>query len=290
MLTKRIIPCLDVDRGRVVKGVSFVNLRDAGDPADLAEFYNREGADELVFLDITASSDNRGTMVDVVKRVSAKVFIPLTVGGGIRSVDDMRAMLEAGADKVSVNSAAVQRPALISEGAKRFGNQCIVLAIDAKRIDPKKPSGVKGAPPISPGSRWEVYTHGGRKPTGIDAVRWAKLGADLGAGEILLTSMDEDGQKNGYDVELTRAISEAVNVPVIASGGAGEMAHFYDALITGKADAVLAASVFHYGTFRIGDVKSYLGSRGLPVRTQEPTRQPTKDDTSAKPSARKAQA
>ena len=290
MLTKRIIPCLDVDRGRVVKGVSFVNLRDAGDPADLAEFYNREGADELVFLDITASSDNRGTMVDVVQRVSAKVFIPLTVGGGIRSVDDMRAMLEAGADKVSVNSAAVQRPGLISEGAKKFGNQCIVLAIDAKRIDRKNPSGVKGAPPITSSSRWEVYTHGGRKPAGIDAVRWAKLGAELGAGEILLTSMDEDGQKNGYDLELTRAISEAVNVPVIASGGAGEMAHFYDGLITGKADAVLAASVFHYGTFRIADVKRYLASRGLPIRIQEPAGRPAKELPTAKASARKAQA
>lgn len=288
MLTKRIIPCLDVDRGRVVKGVSFVNLRDAGDPADLAEFYNREGADELVFLDITASSDNRETMVDVVKRVSEKVFIPLTVGGGIRSVEDMRRMLESGADKVSVNSAAVQRPGLISEGAKRFGNQCIVLAIDAKRIDRKHPSGVKGAPAIGPQSKWEVYTHGGRRPTGIDAVRWAKLGTELGAGEILLTSMDADGQKTGYDLELTRAVSEAVNVPVIASGGGGELAHFYDGLTTGKADAALAASVFHYGTFRISEVKRYLAKRGVPVRMT--ATEPPRGKSATAATARKAQA
>ncbi len=266
MLTKRIIPCLDVDRGRVVKGTSFVDLRDAGDPAELASFYDSESADELVFLDITASSDGRDTILEVVRHVSEQVFIPLTVGGGVRSVDDVRRLLEAGADKVSINTATVENPALISEASERFGSSNIVLAIDAKRIDVQSPSGVIGAPAIGPESRWEVYTHGGRRPTGIDAVRWAKMATELGAGEILLTSMDADGQKTGYDLELTQAISDAVPVPVIASGGAGTMDHFYDALDAGKADAVLAASVFHYGTFRIADVKAHLEARGIPVR------------------------
>ncbi len=267
MLTKRIIPCLDVDRGRVVKGVSFVDLRDAGDPAELASFYDAEGADELVFLDITASHEERDTIVRVVEHVSEEVFIPLTVGGGIRTEDDVRRILEAGADKVSINTAAVNDPNVISAGAKRFGSQCIVVAIDARRIDPDRPPGAADAPALGPGSRWEVFTHGGRRPTGIDAVRWAKLAADLGAGEILLTSMDEDGQLNGYDLELTRAVSQAVPVPVIASGGAGRMEHFYDACSEGMADALLAASVFHFGTFRVRDVKAFLANRGVPVRT-----------------------
>ena len=267
MLTKRIIPCLDVDRGRVVKGVSFVDLRDAGDPAELASSYEAEGADELVFLDITASHEERDTIVRVVEHVSEEVFIPLTVGGGIRTEDDVRRILEAGADKVSINTAAVNDPNVISAGAKRFGSQCIVVAIDARRIDPDRPPGAAGAPAVGPGSRWEVFTHGGRRPTGIDAVRWAKQAADLGAGEILLTSMDEDGQLNGYDLELTRAVSQAVPVPVIASGGAGRMEHFYDACSEGMADALLAASVFHFGTFRVRDVKAFLANRGVPVRT-----------------------
>ncbi len=266
MLTKRIIPCLDVNAGRVVKGVSFINLRDAGDPAELAAFYDREGADELVFLDITASHEGRNTIIDVVKQVSERVFIPLTVGGGIRSEDDIRKILEAGADKVSINTAALQDRALLTRGAKRFGSQCIVIAIDARRTDPARPSGVVGAPSIGPQSRWEVYTHGGRRPTGIDAVRWARLATDLGAGEVLLTSMDADGQQTGYDLDLTRAVSEAVPVPVIASGGVGKLEHFYDGVTSGKADGLLAASVFHYGTLRVSDVKDYLASRGVPVR------------------------
>jgi len=253
MLTKRIIPCLDVDGGRVVKGTSFVNLRDAGDPVDLASYYDAEGADELVFLDITASSDERDTMVDVVARTAARVFIPLTVGGGIRTVEDMRRMLRAGADKISINSAAVADPDLIEAGAREFGSQCIVLAIDAKRS----------------ASGWEVYTHGGRRPTGIDAVKWANRGAQLGAGEILLTSMDADGQLEGYDVELTAAVGAAVPVPVIASGGAGSLAHLYDAIAVGQADAVLAATIFHYGAYRIRDAKRYLSDRGVPVRPAE---------------------
>ena len=266
MLTKRIIPCLDVDRGRVVKGTSFVDLRDAGDPTELAAFYDAESADELVFLDITASSDGRDTIVDVVRRVSEQVFIPLTVGGGVRSVEDVRRLLEAGADKVSINTAAVENRSLLSDASRRLGSSNIVLAIDAKRIDPEKPSGASGAPALGEDSRWEVYIHGGRTPTGIDAVRWAKLGTNLGAGEILLTSMDADGHETGYDLDLTKAISEAVPVPVIASGGAGTMDHFYDVLEAGKADAVLAASVFHFGTFRIADVKAHLEARGVPVR------------------------
>jgi imidazole glycerol-phosphate synthase subunit HisF len=252
MLTKRIIPCLDVTAGRVVKGVSFVNLRDAGDPVEMAALYNAEGADELVFLDITASSDERETMVDVVERTADRVFIPLTVGGGIRSVEDMRRMLRAGADKTGVNSAAVADPTLVARGADAFGSQCIVVAIDAKRR--------------ATGDGWEVYTHGGRRPTGIDAVEWAARVTELGAGEILLTSMDADGTQDGYDLGLTAAIAAAVPVPVIASGGAGKPEHLLAAVTRGRADAVLAASIFHYGTFRIADVKGYLASQGVPVR------------------------
>ena len=268
MLTKRIIPCLDVDAGRVVKGVSFVELRDAGDPAELAAFYDQEGGDELVFLDITASSDSRDTMVDVVQRVSEQVFIPLTVGGGIRSVDDVRRMLKAGADKVGMNTAAVNNPELVKHGAAAFGNQCIVVAIDAKRVSsPGEESTPETADlALDNGSRWQVYTHGGRTPTGLDAVKWAVRVVELGAGEILLTSMDEDGQLSGYDLELTRTISEAVSVPVIASGGAGELDHLYQALNHGKADAVLAASIFHFGTFTIDQAKEYLKGMGIPVR------------------------
>jgi len=251
MLARRIIPCLDVDRGRVVKGISFVQLRDAGDPVELGAFYAREGADELVFLDITASYEERQIMVRVVEKVAEELFIPFTVGGGLRSIDDMRHILEAGADKVAINTAAVLDPPLIARGAEKFGSQCIVVAIDAKRVG-------KG--------RWEVYIYGGRKPTGLDAVEWARKAVELGAGEILLTSMDADGHQTGYDLELTRTISEAVDVPVIASGGAGELEHFYSAVVEGKADAVLAASVFHYGKFRIGEVKAYLARRNIPVR------------------------
>ena len=252
MLTNRVIPCLDVDQGRVVKGVSFVDIRDAGDPAELADLYNSEGADELVFLDITASSDARDTMVDVVERVSAEVFIPLTVGGGIRSRDDMRRMLEAGAEKVSVNSAAVTNPSLIEECAEEFGSQCVVLAIDARRRN--------GLPD------WQVYTHGGRRPIDLDAVEWAKRGADLGAGELLVTSMDEDGQQSGYDIAMLKTISDSVSIPLIASGGAGKVEHFAEAITGGGADAVLAASLFHYGTLRISDVKAHMAQVGLPVR------------------------
>ena len=266
MLTKRIIPCLDVDAGRVVKGTSFVNIRDAGDPAELAAMYNQEGGDELVFLDITASSDSRDTMVDVVTRVSEQVFIPLTVGGGIRSVDDMRRMLRAGADKVSVNTAAVQDNSLVSQGATQFGNQCIVVAIDAKMTAPGATTSGQDELALGHDSRWEVYTHGGRTPTGLDAVKWAQRAVELGAGEILLTSMDADGQLTGYDLELTRAISEAVEVPVIASGGAGNLDHLCQAFTLGQADAVLAASIFHFGTYSIAQAKEYLSQRGIPVR------------------------
>lgn len=250
MLTKRIIPCLDVTGGRVVKGVNFLGLRDAGDPVELAAFYNEEGADELVFLDITASSDGRDTMVEVVAATASEVFIPLTVGGGLRTVEDMRRMLEAGADKVSVNSAAVQNPDLISQGARRFGSQCIVVAIDAKWN----------------GTSYEVFTHGGRRPTGIDALEWAQRVVELGAGEILLTSMDKDGAQDGFELALTASVSEGVSAPVIASGGAGNLGHLYDAIALGKADAVLAASIFHYGTYSIKDAKTYLAKMGVPVR------------------------
>jgi imidazole glycerol-phosphate synthase subunit HisF len=252
MLTKRIIPCLDVDRGRVVKGTNFVNLRDAGDAVELAAFYDAAGADELVFLDITASSDGRETVMDMVRRVAEQVFIPFTVGGGIRSVPDMLRMLDAGADKVSINTAAVQNPTLIEEGANHFGSQCIVLAIDAKRK--------------ADSNGWEVYLHGGRTPTGIDALEWAKKGTELGAGEILLTSMDADGTRKGYDLALTRTVSEAVGVPVIASGGAGTLEHLYEAATEGKADAVLVASLFHYGDLTIFQAKEFLKAKGLPIR------------------------
>ncbi|GBD15133.1 Imidazole glycerol phosphate synthase subunit HisF [bacterium HR26] len=251
MLKCRIIPCLDVTGGRVVKGVRFVDLRDAGDPAELAARYDVEGADELVFLDITATSDGRETMVDVVRRTARQVFIPLTVGGGVRTPDDMYRLLRAGADKVSVNSAAVADPDLISVCAHRFGSQCVVLAIDARRR--------------SEGG-WEVYTHGGRRPTGLDAIAWARRGVELGAGEILLTSMDADGTRAGYDLELLRAIVDAVPVPVIASGGAGTLEHLYEALAVGGAQAVLAASIFHFGQHTIAEAKRYLAERGLPVR------------------------
>lgn len=252
MITKRIIPCLDVNNGRVVKGVNFVNLIDAGDPVEIAAAYDKAGADEVVFLDITASSDNRATKVDMVRRVAEKVFIPFTVGGGIRTVDDFKAILREGADKVAVNSAAIMNPGLIREAADKFGSQCVVVAIDAKRR--------------ADGSGWNIFKNGGRVDMGIDAVEWAVRANELGAGEILLTSMDCDGTKNGYDIELTRAVSEKVSIPVIASGGAGQLEHFYDALDAGKADAALAASLFHFKELEIREVKQYLGNRGISVR------------------------
>ncbi|MCR4672387.1 MAG: imidazole glycerol phosphate synthase subunit HisF [Lachnospiraceae bacterium] len=255
MLTKRIIPCLDVNRGRVVKGINFVDLRDAGDPVEVGAAYDKAGADELVFLDITASSDGRDTVVDLVRRVAEKVFIPFTVGGGIRTVDDFRAVLREGADKVSVNSAAIDRPQLIAEAADKFGSQCVVVAIDAKRRE-----GSEG---------WTIYKHGGRLDTGIDALAWAEEVCRLGAGEILLTSMDCDGTKDGYDIELTRKVADIVPVPVIASGGAGTMEHFYEALTEGGADAALAASLFHYREMAIKDLKKYLQGRGVSVRLTE---------------------
>ena len=276
MLTTRIIPCLDVDAGRVVKGVSFVNLRDAGDPVELAQLYDREGADELVFLDITASSDGRDTMVEVVKAVSEQVFIPLTAGGGVRSSADVRKLLQAGADKVAINTAAVLEPQVLAQCARDFGNQCIVIAIDARRVRPGGavsdpsllPEGHPGKGPLAltSESRWEVYVHGGRTPTGIDAVAWAAYATELGAGEVLLTSMDTDGHLTGYDLELTRAVAQAVQVPVIASGGAGQPADFYQAAVQGQADALLAASIFHYGEVSIGQVKRYLADHRVPVR------------------------
>ncbi len=251
MLAKRIIPCLDVTDGRVVKGTKFLDLRDAGDPVECAKAYDAQGADELVFLDITASSDGRATMVEMVAKTAEQCFMPLTVGGGIRTVEDFRAMLLAGADKVSVNTAAIHNPRLVSEAAEAFGSQCVVVAIDAKRDGP---------------GRWRVYTHGGRKPAELDAVAWAAGVARLGAGEILLTSMDADGTCGGYDVELTAAVSRAVSIPVIASGGAGDLSHLADVLDEGKADAVLAASIFHFGTYSIRQAKEYLAARGIPVR------------------------
>ena len=255
MLAKRVIPCLDVKEGRVVKGVKFENLRDAGDPVEIAKQYDAEGADELVFLDITASSDKRNILLDVVTRTAEAVFMPLTVGGGVRTTDDIRILLKSGADKVSLNTRAVENPQVLKDGAEKFGAQCIVLAIDAKRRDPNDAS--KG---------WEVYTHGGRTPTGKDAVEWAKQGVQLGAGEILLTSMDRDGTKNGYDLELTRAISEGVNVPVIASGGVGTLDHLAEGILKGKADAVLAASIFHYREYSVKQAKEYMKGKGIPVR------------------------
>jgi len=256
MLTKRVIPCLDVTDGRVVKGTSFTNLRDAGDPVEQAAFYYREGADELVFLDIGATPEARDTMVNVVEKVARQVFVPLCVGGGLRNINDMRRMLQAGADKVSVNTAAVQNPGLLREGAAIFGRQCMVLAIDARRSGDNNATG------------WEVYTHGGRKPTGINALEWIKEAVDMGAGEILLTSWDADGHRSGYDNELNRAVSELVAVPVIASGGAGTLEHLYQALSLGRADAVLAASIFHYREYSIRQAKEYLAAKGIPVRLQ----------------------
>ncbi len=253
MLTRRIIPCFDVANGRVVKGISFVELRDAGDPVELAKIYEQEGADELVFLDITASSDDRTTVFDMVARTAEQVYIPFTVGGGIRTVADMKLLLELGAEKVSINTSAINTPDLINEGSYRFGSQCIVVAIDAKR-DPKHPG------------RWEVYTHGGRNPVGLDAVEWATEAVRRGAGELLITSMDTDGHQKGYDIAMLRAISDAVTVPVIASGGAGGPEHMIEALTEGRADAVLAASIFHFGTYRISEVKAQLAKAGLPIR------------------------
>lgn len=251
-LAKRIIPCLDVDAGRVVKGVQFVDIRDAGDPVEVARRYNEQGADEITFLDITASSDDRHTMIDVVKQVASEVFIPLTVGGGIRTLDDIRNMLIAGADKLSINTAAIKRPEFVKEAADHFGSQCIVVAIDAKQVSDEP--------------RWEIFTHGGRNPTGIDAIEWAKKMAEYGAGEILLTSMDRDGTKNGFDLPLTRAISEAVSIPVIASGGVGNLQHLADGVLEGKADAVLAASIFHFGEHSIEEAKQHMQTQGIEVR------------------------
>jgi cyclase len=260
MLAKRIIPCLDVDNGRVVKGVKFVEIKDAGDPVEIARRYDEEGADELTFLDITASAHDRDTMVHVVEEVAGEIFIPLTVGGGIRTLEDIRRMLNAGADKVSINSAAVARPEFVREAAERFGSQCIVVAIDAKQVSPV--SGENG----NPAPRWEIFTHGGRKPTGLDAVEWARRMVDFGAGEILLTSMDRDGTKSGFDLALTRAISEAVPVPVIASGGVGNLDHLADGVTLGKADAVLAASIFHFAEYTIRQAKEHMAARGIEVR------------------------
>ncbi len=254
-LAKRIIPCLDVDNGRVVKGVQFVDIRDAGDPVEIARRYDREGADEITFLDITATHHERNTMVHVVEQVASEVFIPLTVGGGIRTLDDIRTMLNAGADKVGINSAAIFRPEFVREAAERFGSQCIVVAIDAKKVSADGES-----------NRWEIFTHGGRKPTGIDAVEWAVKMVAFGAGEILLTSMDKDGTKSGFNLPLTRAVSEAVSVPVIASGGVGNLDHLAEGILEGKADAVLAASIFHFGEYTIEQAKRHMAARGIEVR------------------------
>ncbi|MCB1856504.1 MAG: imidazole glycerol phosphate synthase subunit HisF [Halieaceae bacterium] len=254
-LAKRIIPCLDVENGRVVKGVNFVDIRDAGDPVEIAVRYNEQGADEITFLDITASHEGRDTTVHTVEKIAEEVFIPLTVGGGIRTVQDIRTMLNAGADKVSINTAAIHNPELVRESAERFGSQCIVVAIDAKRVDD-----VEGEP------RWEIFTHGGRRPTGLDAVAWAVRMAELGAGEILLTSMDRDGTKNGFDLGVTRAITEAVEIPVIASGGVGNLDHLVDGILRGGADAVLAASIFHFAEYTVPEAKAYMAARGIEVR------------------------
>lgn len=260
MLAKRIIPCLDVHAGRVVKGINFVNLRDAGDPVELAAYYDKEGADELVFLDITASSDGRRTMIDVVRNTARKVFIPFAVGGGIRTLDDIRAILNAGADKVSINSAAVNDPSIIKEAALRFGRQCIVVAIDARRRKLPEEAAERGTP------QWEVFINGGRTPTGLDVLEWARQAESLGAGEILLTSMDRDGTRDGYDLELTAAVADMLPIPVIASGGAGSLKHLYDACVSGRADAVLSASIFHYRDYTIAQAKAYLANRGVAIR------------------------
>ena len=254
-LAKRIIPCLDVDRGRVVKGVRFVDIRDAGDPVEIARRYNEQGADELTFLDITASHEQRGTTLAVVERIASEVFIPLTVGGGIRELGDIRNLLNAGADKVGINTAAIRRPEFVQEAAARFGSQCIVVAIDAKQVS------AHGEP-----LRWEIFTHGGRRPTGLDAIEWARRMVALGAGEILLTSMDRDGTRDGFDLALTRAVSDAVSVPVIASGGVGTLQHLVDGIVEGHADAVLAASIFHFGEFTVGEANAYLAAHGVEVR------------------------
>jgi len=285
MLAKRVIPCLDVTRGRVVKGVNFIGLRDAGDPVEIAHRYDEQGADELTFLDITASSDGRDMILHIIEAVAAQVFIPLTVGGGVRKVDDVRLLLNAGADKVSINTSAVLNPQLVADASGRYGAQCIVVAIDAKRVDPPTdakrvdpPTDAKrvdpstdakraaGAAPAGSGPRWQVYTHGGRKPTGLDAVAWARRMQALGAGEILLTSMDRDGTRAGFDLELTRAVAEAVDVPVIASGGVGNLDHLAAGILEGKADAVLAASIFHYGEYSVRQAKELMRSRGIEVR------------------------
>ncbi len=258
MLAKRIIPCLDVTAGRVVKGVNFVSLRDAGDPVEIARRYDEQGADELTFLDITASSDQRDIILHVIEAVAEQVFIPLTVGGGVRKVEDVRRLLNAGADKISINTSAVQNPQLVADASGRFGSQCIVVAVDARRRRADDPA-----------QGWEVYTHGGRTPTGLDAVEWARRVAELGAGEILLTSMDRDGTKQGFDLELTRAVSDAVPVPVIASGGVGTLQHLADGVLKGRADAVLAASIFHYGEFTVGQAKAYMAQQGIPMRVDE---------------------
>ncbi len=254
-LAKRIIPCLDVDNGRVVKGVKFENIRDAGDPVEIARRYNEQGADEITFLDITASVDNRNTTLHTVERMASEVFIPLTVGGGVRNLEDIRNLLNAGADKVSINTAAVFHPEFVQEAAERFGSQCIVVAIDAKKVS------IAGEP-----DRWEIFTHGGRKPTGLDAIAWAKKMEELGAGEILLTSMDQDGMKKGFDLGVTRAISEAITLPVIASGGVGNLQHLADGIIHGKADAVLAASIFHFAEFTIPEAKAFMAEQGIVIR------------------------
>ncbi|MEY8205388.1 MAG: imidazole glycerol phosphate synthase subunit HisF [Bermanella sp.] len=254
-LAKRIIPCLDVDNGRVVKGVQFVDIRDAGDPVEVAKRYDQQGADEITFLDITASSDNRATTIHMVEAIADQVFIPLTVGGGIRRSEDIRNMLNAGADKIAINSAAISNPEFVKEAAEKFGSQCIVIAIDAKKVSQQ------GEP-----DKWEIFTHGGRKPTGIDAVQWAVKMTGYGAGEVLLTSMDQDGVKSGFDIELTRAVSEAVNVPVIASGGVGNLQHLADGVINGKADAVLAASIFHFGEYTVQQAKEHMRDAGIEVR------------------------
>ena len=269
MLAKRVIPCLDVTSGRVVKGVNFVGLRDAGDPVEIARRYDDQGADELTFLDITASSDDRDMILHIVEAVAAQVFIPLTVGGGVRKVEDVRRLLNAGADKVSINTSAVQNPQLVAEASGRYGAQCIVVAIDAKRVDPKRDAkrvAAEGTPEAGTPPRWEVFTHGGRNSTGLDAIAWARKMQDMGAGEILLTSMDRDGTRSGFDLPLTRAVAEAVDVPVIASGGVGNLDHLVEGILEGRADAVLAASIFHYGEYSVRQAKELMAAMGIEVR------------------------